>query len=247
MLTLISHIYNEEWLLPFWIENHKPLCDNCIFIDYGSTDRSLEIIREMAPDWEIRKTKNEYFDAIPIDQECMEIEETITEGYCLILNTTEFLICPTVNIKDILPNEQNRCFNIETLTVCSNDDFNPSTLKDLLQHIEKATPWQRSHRFIHSYPNGNYSPGRHSLSLPYTSLDHIVYILWMGYYPWCDSNKKRKLQIQYKISASYLQNIGSHHTFSVDRHEHIRNSILNQASNIETNYPILYNYLTNLN
>jgi hypothetical protein len=33
MITLLSHFYNEEYLLPFWIEHHKKQFDYAILID----------------------------------------------------------------------------------------------------------------------------------------------------------------------------------------------------------------------
>lgn len=57
-LTLISHIFNEEYLLPFWLEHHSKIFDNGIIIDYYSTDRSIEIINKFCPTWTVIKTKN---------------------------------------------------------------------------------------------------------------------------------------------------------------------------------------------
>ena len=45
-LTVISGIYNEEYLLPFWLEHHRKIFDHGVIVDWHSTDRSLEIIRE---------------------------------------------------------------------------------------------------------------------------------------------------------------------------------------------------------
>src|SRR6516164_5807036 len=52
-LTLISHFWNEEFLLPYWLRHHLPLFDHGVLIDYTSTDRSVEIIHELAPHWEV--------------------------------------------------------------------------------------------------------------------------------------------------------------------------------------------------
>ena len=90
MKTVISHFYNEEHLLPWWLNHHKQIFDHGIMIDYHSTDRSMEIIREICPDWELRYTRNKYFDSTPIDQEVMDIEKKL-EGWRMCLNTTEFL------------------------------------------------------------------------------------------------------------------------------------------------------------
>lgn len=73
-LTLISHFWNEEFLLPYWLRQHYPLFDHGVLIDYASTDRSLEIIRELAPSWEVRPSANPWFDARDCDAEVMTIE-----------------------------------------------------------------------------------------------------------------------------------------------------------------------------
>ena len=49
LVILISHFFNEEFLLPYWIQQHAPMFDMAILLDYNSTDRSLEIIRREAP------------------------------------------------------------------------------------------------------------------------------------------------------------------------------------------------------
>lgn len=33
-VTLISRIYNKEYLLPFWLEHHKNMVDEFIIVDY---------------------------------------------------------------------------------------------------------------------------------------------------------------------------------------------------------------------
>ena len=92
MRTLVSHFYNEEFLLPFWIDHHKNFFDNALLIDYGSTDSSLEIIQDRAPkNWKVVKTNNKNFDAFLVDHELMEYEKKI-KGWKIALNTTEFLI-----------------------------------------------------------------------------------------------------------------------------------------------------------
>ena len=57
-LTVISHIYNEEYLLPFWLQYHSKIFNDGIIIDYYSTDNSINIINKICPNWKIIKTKN---------------------------------------------------------------------------------------------------------------------------------------------------------------------------------------------
>ena len=92
MTTLISHFYNEEYLLPWWLMHHTKLFDHGILINRSSTDRSVEICQQYAPHWEIRNSKVLEFDAIQVDHEVMDIEKEVT-GWKMTLNTTEFLCC----------------------------------------------------------------------------------------------------------------------------------------------------------
>src|SRR5260221_3505935 len=89
-LTVISHFRNEEVYLPFWLRHHTRLFDHGVMIDYRSSDRSVEIVRELAPTWEIRPSRNEKFHSASIDREVMDIE-TEFSGWKMCLNVTEFL------------------------------------------------------------------------------------------------------------------------------------------------------------
>lgn len=93
-MYVVSHFLNEELLLPFWLRHHVPLFDHGVMIDYGSTDRSVEIIRELAPKWEIRKTKAPRFAEPFIGDEVMAIEQEFpTTAWKAAINVTEFLVC----------------------------------------------------------------------------------------------------------------------------------------------------------
>ena len=41
--------YNEEYLLPWWLMHHTKIFDHGILINRGSTDRSVEICKLLAP------------------------------------------------------------------------------------------------------------------------------------------------------------------------------------------------------
>ena len=89
--TLISHFYNEAYLLPWWLKHHKEYFDHGIMIDYHSTDNSRKIIERICPTWEIITTRNERFEAVSVDAEVMDIESSV-ESWKITLNTTEFLV-----------------------------------------------------------------------------------------------------------------------------------------------------------
>jgi len=62
-----------------------------VMIDYHSTDRSVEIIREICPTWDIVTSRNPDFQADKIDTEVMDIEKDI-DGWKICLNVTEQMI-----------------------------------------------------------------------------------------------------------------------------------------------------------
>ena len=72
--TLISHVFNEEYLLPFWLTHHKQLFDEIIIVDYNSTDKSIEICKSICPNCIIKKTRNCNFEAEKVDNEIMDID-----------------------------------------------------------------------------------------------------------------------------------------------------------------------------
>jgi hypothetical protein len=91
MTTLISHVYNEEFLLPFFIEQHYSKFDHGIILDFGSTDNSKSIIEKLAPKWQIIDCSEYLFDAIKLDNLITDLESDI-QGICITLTVTEFLI-----------------------------------------------------------------------------------------------------------------------------------------------------------
>ena len=71
-LTVICHFRNEEVFLRYWLRHHVRLFDHGILIDYASTDASHEVIREYAPHWEVRLSRNAQFYSVAIDREVMD-------------------------------------------------------------------------------------------------------------------------------------------------------------------------------
>ena len=101
--TLLTTFFNEEYLLPWWLEHHKKHFDHGVLVDYNSTDRSVEIIREICPTWEIIPSRNAEFDAKLCDEEVIDIERSI-EGWKVCMNITEFLI-GDYSIMDDVPDQ----------------------------------------------------------------------------------------------------------------------------------------------
>jgi hypothetical protein len=215
-LTIISHFYNEEYLLPWWCKHHKRICDDAILIDYGSTDRSVEVIKEICPEWTIVKTTNKHFDAASVDREVEYYERTVS-GWKLALNTTEFLYGNTKQLLNITDPEQKYLGNYVFIDV--NGDFildknKPlheqcfTGYKDWMDRTNMLSMCFRSSRSIHNknieYP---IEGGRHYPNQP------SFYDLWIFYYGFCSMGPEmqmRKLQIQNKMSNQEKEKTVNH-------------------------------------
>ncbi len=220
--TVLCHFYNEEYLLPFWLKHHRKMFQHGIMIDYHSTDNSREIIKKLCPTWEIITSRNEKFQAYSVDQEVMNIEEKIS-GYKIALNVTEFLIAtkPFERIDD------NKCFCIESyIIIPESTHIEPKDEIEFISQIDKlAYQTERGYRALHSYPNGNYSLGRHS-SFHTTEEIASLFIVWCGFYPWNEYTIKRKLQIKDKIPESdKIDGLGFQHLWDKNRMEQELNSL----------------------
>lgn len=204
--TLISHFYNEEYLLPWFLTHHKQIFDHGIMIDYHSTDRSVEIIKEICPTWDIVTSRNVDFQADNIDIEVMEIEKNI-DGWKIALNVTEQMI-GDYSILD----EEPRQWLIPTVFMVDTDRER-SVSQDRPLYEQKHWGFsfrdsqrdflERRSRSIHNipvyYPSHNtqecMGPGRHYHTY---NTDQLA-IFYYGWCPFDEGGIARKLQIQTQI------------------------------------------------
>jgi len=215
--TVITHFYNEEFLLPFWIKHHQQRFLNGIFIDYGSTDNSVEIIRDLAPNWKILKSKNSSFSAVEVDQEINEIESEII-GRRIVLTVTEFFIGDprrSDSNYSVVPTVELVC-NLNEIDF----DINNSFCNQITQGLPNETPnpfrIKFKGRVFHDgyLQDGKskfqYMPGRHYLSE--SSSPFLIYRVQN-----CLVNEKmidRRLQIQHRIPMKDIENnFGFQHHF----------------------------------
>jgi hypothetical protein len=218
-VTLISHFWNEEFLLPYWLRHHYPLFDHGVLLDYASTDRSVEIIRALAPRWEIRPSVNQWFDARDIDVEVMAVERE-QPGWKMVLNTTEFLLCQ--DLAGLV-----RGLEEQRPEVWGLWPFDLAVVDTLAEREDAVTTaplhFQKQHgyhaqgsrsRLLHRHPDGRYAAGRHSSALVPKALDERLFLLWFG---WCPIRyvRGRKLQIQQRIPArDRAEGLGKQHLIS---------------------------------
>ena len=201
MKSIISHFYNEEYLLPWWLEHHKKYFDYGLMIDYNSTDNSVEIIKDICPDWQIVTSVNSCFNAVEVDKEVMYYEEQIP-GWKVTLNSTEFLVGNYKLLKDI---EEERRYYIPSFYFIDDKDENyPNHSIPLYEQLFNGVDYEeypdvRKLRCMH---NGIeiYKPGRHYDNYADGTKDFVIFNY--GYSPMNKSTLDRKLQIQHQIPLS---------------------------------------------
>lgn len=214
MKTVITHFYNEEYLLPWWLEHHKKIFDFGIMIDYDSTDRSVEICREICPNWLIFKSINQEFQSESIDREIEQYEKQI-DGWRIVLNVTEFIV-GNVN-KFTQDTHEITKYAIPSIGFV---DWNPEGTLDrnllLWEQLKRGIHYKtdlmfRRSRLLHNDKNIVYDIGRH---YPYYNNEEML----IFHYGNCISSPemlKRRLQIQHRIPESDIKRDHGfqHHNF----------------------------------
>ncbi len=215
MKLVISHFFNEEFLLPWWLKHHREIFDHGVLINNHSTDRSVEICRELVPDWEIVTSNNKYFSALKCDFEVMQHEARYHDAWKIVLNTTEFLVGHELDA--VIESTESQNFlgvyipgaamidNIPDMPLEGNAPLVAQRFHGFWESelpVERVKyPWffpRARTRLLHRYAFGAYTPGRHSSMLPRLALaaNTQLGIWWYGYSPWTPDFVARKTQIQ---------------------------------------------------
>jgi hypothetical protein len=203
--TVIIHVFNEEYLLPFWLNHHKDIFDQGILIDYRSTDKTVDICKKICPHWTIVTSRNKDFSAGNVDLEVMDIESQI-KGIKMVLNVTEFVVFETP-LKELFKDhlENPMAYSITVNTPYSLCEYSPESHQDCFKNLLNTDilfHQDRLTRFVHNFKHGSYKwQGRHYTNHPST-LSTSSHILWFGFYPLNEELLKRKLQIKQNIPES---------------------------------------------
>jgi hypothetical protein len=232
-ITVISHFYNESYLLPFWLAHHKDMFTHGIMIDYQSTDNSVDIIKSIVPNWTVITSCNTEFDSKMCDKEVMDIEETLS-GWKIALNTTEFLCC---DIQSIITQTDKSTQSITITCYPMFESYQHEMNKPLdnTKSLVKQRTFgikdkSRSTRTIHRASRGNYCQGRHynRISPAIIAPQNKAIILWYGFSPFNDEIIKRKLQIQTRMSnGDKINNMGLEHRVT-------KSDLINQFNNAQS-------------
>jgi len=227
--TIISHFYNEEYLLPWWLNHHKNFFDHGIMIDYHSTDSSRKIIQEICPNWEVVETKNKHFDSAIIDREVEHYEKKI-DGWRICLNTTEFL----VGDYSILDKSEKDQLYLGNLVFVENTISSLNKNIPLFSQITNGYPQMhdgyntlnignRTFRSIHNHSIRYPEQGGRHFAGPIST--HDLRIFYYGYLISIEEIISRKLQIQGKISKEEYGRYGHCDHPSITNRENFLNKI----------------------
>lgn len=223
--TVLCHFYNEEWLLPFWLKHHRDIFDHGIMIDYHSTDRSVEIIKELCPSWEIITSRNNDFNPGPVDQEILDYERPLN-GWRITLNVPEFMIGNYDHLDD--RTAETRFFLGQWMFVDMERREEPFYLNHsvplyhqrwwgygIVNDFAKNQPYgsvPRAPRSIHNYPAHYPAMGRHFPQEKPTHSDLAIF--YYGYASLESGSINRRMQIQTQCPN---QGANSNHKFSLEQ------------------------------
>merc|ERR1719221_1357140 len=211
-VMLISHFYNEEMLLPYWIQHHAPMFDYAVLIDYNSTDKSVDIIRRLAPaGWKIVTPPDaNTFLAQGVDAEVVKREIEHPDYWHIALTVTEFLVHPDLrtSMARIDPKSGSSALvRFQAVAMLGNDSspLMPFGSLPLQRSVYGGEFIEVYARFMHTgLPPGSYgyTIGRHGFTGgPQAKLLDTGFIMKFLWTPWPEQ-RTRKMQIAARIPAS---------------------------------------------
>lgn len=204
MATLITHTFNEQYLMQWFVPHHAKVFDHAIVLDYASTDNTVDVIHELAPNWEIRQSRNEFFRASEIDEEVMDVERAIS-GWKMTLTATEFMCGDVTALTERLAIQGHAAAHIRPVAMVDlkkRDFANEKMPLDEQCHHGYLGGWITPYksRLLHCHADGAYSVGRHSTAhTDVTWNPEGALLKWYGFAPWTPQLRDRKMQIQSRI------------------------------------------------
>ena len=249
-IGMVSHFYNEEMMMPYWVLHHAHMFDEVVVVDHHSTDKSAQIFREYAPSsWRLVNTTLEFFDAVGTDQEVAKYEHTFVSPWRVALTTTEFIIHPDL-ASDLINLERDvEAMRLPSLRITGNDSRPLLRFESLIRQRsliilrEWITQYSRFvHRLRHSPAAPNpYSPGRHGMSQHRVKVDDTNvqecahgWIAKFAYSPWPEC-LQRKLQIGKRIPKDHFERkMGTQHNTTAEKLAEERNASIAQSFELTT-------------
>lgn len=230
--VLFSHFYNEELLMPFWIDQHRHMFDDAMLVDFGSTDRSVDILRERAPaGWKVYHWGNN-FDFAKFRTEFMIKEKLFPGAWKIFLTTTEFLahddLCTLLqhasvpsafrfrsyvmvgddsqSLVENVPLLQQR--SLYTVAPLTHEVFHVSA-----EHFNASSGINKYYsRIMHSFDSMEYRVGVHDrINMPVDNFSDEGFIVKFAFTPWPEVID-RKIQIASRIPQELFEKgMATHH------------------------------------
>lgn len=213
--TVFCSFYNEEYLLPFWLKHHVRLFDHGIMIDWDSTDKSVEIIKQLAPHWEIHKSGFKHFHRSEAEA-CAHLHEKAVgdSSWKFFIGCTDFLFHP--NLKgylSALPSHVDGVWlspisPVDNVPNTPLDNNVPLVLQKTFGHIGK-NEIRPTNKLIHRKKNGEWKgEGMHASYMKNTFVAEDIFHMHLKWAPWTPEFIKRKLQVQDKMTEEYKKTVG---------------------------------------
>ncbi len=222
-VVLYSHTFNEELLMPYWIQHHAHMFDRAYIFDYNSTDSTVEIIKRTAPSsWTVIQSANPDFDARAVDQEIIRMEAWCDNCWKIVLTTTEFLIHRELR-NELSARDAHaggvRCLQIPMLMMVDDSKAPLQRHQSLLsQRSQFIRAGGKDYvRYMHNFFAGeyDYSVGRHRLETKKNTKCELMQnsvIYRYKFSPWPEV-RNRLAQVGTRMSEHDERNgLGVHHT-----------------------------------
>ncbi len=253
-ILMVTHFFNEELLLPYFIRHHAPMFDRVILIDSNSTDRSVELIKKLAPStWTVVQSVNpNSFHYKITDLEVAKWEAQFPGWWKIALTTTEFLVHPNLRAfaegLDSVggPVASHHFFRFRSVYVVGSDEKKLGRFAQLGQqrfeyrahvnnHVDFIDYWTHYSRFMHHNEDRSaysYTDGRHEIKgLKFFKIPMVPegFIMKFAFSPWPEL-KERKLQVGSRIPPEHVKKgFGAHHTATSEALDEKRSALRNST------------------
>ena len=207
-VVVINHFYNEQFLMPYWLDHYLRIADHIVMLDYDSNDNSSEIINTLGQGKCEVRNMGSRFDSREVELAIQQVEKEFPDAWKATVNTTEFLVCPF--LRELLRKTPHRAIEFSNYIMVDMKEDSPldSSKPLLLQRpygYKDVGRDRGGNRYLHSgrpdeIGDGKsvYGLGRDTCTLPIAK--PVGYFLaWWGFSPWPQSIP-RKLQMQQRLS-----------------------------------------------
>jgi len=214
---LVTHLWNDALLLPFWLKHHRHLFDHGVVIYYESSDSTREILEKEVPEWDVVEPWSKELISPDLDRQvqAIEAEDRFKGWWKMCLTVTEYAFTPNLKaslVPYVTENPAGIGFYasgwglVDTPTQRSEglDLDIPILLQRQygFEMLKTTHPFHRNggRRFIHRGERGNYSVGRHYTYVEGTEDHGCLRLVRLFYVPFDEAGIQRKLRMKENVS-----------------------------------------------